>query len=209
MCIRDRVEPETEEAEEEEPVDSLPVNEPDDPPAPTGDETVITNDVIVDPRVTSASELLLNPDDDTELWVRFVGGDPNCTAASVTVLTETPDLVEVELMVGITEDALARSCMAGEFNLRVNVPLFESATGKTLFAVPGAGQEPVLLTPDLSAEDFVGLTQDEALALADDNGLDNRVVRVDEEFFAVTEDFRPSRINFEIDGGIVTTVTLG
>ena len=174
-----------------------------------GDETVITNDVIVDPQVTSATELLLNPDDDTELWVRFIGGDPNCTAASVTLLTETPDIVEVELMVGITEDALARSCMAGEFNLRVDLQLNESATGKTLFAVPGADDQPVLLTPDLSVDDFVGLTEDEATSLANENGLDNRIVRVDDEFFAVTRDFRPSRLNFEIDDGIVTVVTLG
>ncbi len=199
----------TEEPAEPDVAESLPVEEPSDPAVPVGDETVITNDVIVDPQVTSATELLLNPDDDTELWVRFIGGDPNCTAASVTLLTETPDIVEVELLVGITEDALARSCMAGEFALRVDLQLNESATGKTLFAVPGADDQPVLLTPDLSVDDFVGLTEDEATSLANENGLDNRIVRVDDEFFAVTRDFRPSRLNFEIDDDTVTVVTLG
>ena len=182
-------------------------------PIPLGDaadDAVITNNVIVDPRVTSPTELTLNPDDDTELWVRFVGSDPNCTAASVTVLTETPDEVAIELLVGITEDALSRSCMAGEFNLRVNVRLNESATGKTLNFSPGSADDtPVMVTPDLAVDDFVGLAIADAEALADESIITHRTVRVDDEFFAVTEDYNPGRLNFEVDDGVVSAVTLG
>ena len=179
-------------------------------PLPLADgDTVITNDVIVDPRVTTPSEVVVNPDNASELWVRFIGADPNCTAASVTVLTETPDVVEVELLVGITEDALARSCVAGEFNLRVDVPLSESAEGKQLGFVRPTSEEPVLITPDLTSDDFLGLTEDEALALVEENQLVSRTVRVDGEFFIVTEDFLPERLNFEFDDGVVTSVGFG
>lgn len=187
-----------------------PVSEPNDDGQDGGDaETVITNDVMVDPQVTTPSELILNPEDDTELWVRFIGGDPNCTAAGVTILTEDPGAVQVELRVGITEDALSRSCQAGEFALRVEVPLSEPATGKSIVAVQAATDQPPLVTPELSTDAFLGLTEVEAAALADEQTLDWRVVRIDDEFFAVTEDFRPSRLNFEIEDGIVAKVTLG
>ena len=180
-------------------------------PLPTDlDEHVITDTEIVGPKVTTPTEVVVNPDNDAELWVRFEGGDPNCTAASVMVLTETPGRVDVELSVGITTDALSRSCLADTFNLRVDVPLNESAVGKKIsWSQAGSGSEAVLVTPDLSTDDFLGLTEDEARAIADENILDWRTVRVDGESFAVTEDFNPGRLNFEIDGGVITVVTLG
>ena len=173
------------------------------------EEQVITNDVMVSPALVTPTELVLNPEDDTELWVRFIGGDPNCTAASAILLTETPDLVEVELQVGITEDALSRSCVADEFALRVELQLSESATGKTLGALQAADAEPPLVTPDVSTDEFIGLTEAEAAELADESGLVWRTVRVDGESFAVTQDLVPSRLNFEIDEGVITAVTLG
>ncbi len=198
-------------ADDEEPLPPVDdeVANGEDQPVTTNDEHIITNDAIVDPQVTTPTELLLNPDNDTELWVRFTGGDPNCTAASATVLTETPEAVQVELLVGITEDALARSCMAGEFDLRVNVALNESGAGKSLAAVQAATDEAPLVTPELSTDDFVGLTQADAEALADENILIWRTVRIDDQQFAVTRDFNPGRLNFEVDDGIVTKVTLG
>ncbi len=175
-----------------------------------GDEVIITNDVMVDPQPAVPSEVLLNPEDDSELWVRFVGGDPNCTAASVTVLTETPDEVVVELLVGITEDALSRSCVADEFNLRVDVALNESAAGKALsFDGSNVVEGPMMVTPDLSVDDFVGLTMEDAEALAEENIIAFRTVRIDDEMFAVTQDYNPGRLNFEVDAGVVTLVTLG
>lgn len=188
----------------EEPSD-LPVRSPG-----FEEDHVITNDVIVDPKILTPRELVLNPENDTELFVRFTGGDPNCTAALATIITETPERVQVELLVGITEDALARSCMAGEFNLRVDVALNESAAGKELVAVQGsAGDEPALVTPDLTTADFLGLTEDEAAAIVEENLLTARTVRIDDESFMVTEDFNPGRLNFEFDDGVITRVGLG
>lgn len=190
--------------------------EPEQDPLPVpssnidlNDAQVIPNGASVDPRIISPGELLLNPDDDSELWVRFVGGDPNCTAASAALITETPEVVEIELMVGITEDALARSCVAGDFALQVNVALNESAAGKTLEFVRAPQPGPAQITPDLTVDDFVGLTEDEATSIVEENLLTARTVRVDDEFFPVTEDFRPERLNFEVDDGIITSVGLG
>lgn len=173
------------------------------------DETVITNGDAVDPRVTTPGEVVLNPDDPTELWVRFVGGDPNCTAARATLLMETPDAVSVELLVGITQDALARSCQAGEFNLRVDVALSESAEGKAIGWTQAPAPDAPLVTSDLSTDDFVGLTQSEAEAIAREALIPFRVTRVDDKAFDVTDDDRPERLNFRIDDGVVTSASLG
>ncbi len=181
---------------------------PDTPPP--SNETVITDTDMVDPKLTAPYEVVVNPDDPTVLWVRFIGGDPNCTAAEAILLTETPDEVNVELQVGITQDALSRSCLAGEFNLRVDVPLNESAEGKRIsWAQPTGGDEPQLVTPDLTVDDFVGIPQAEAEALADENIIPWRIGRIDGEFFALTEDYNPGRLTFEIDDGIVTAAVLG
>ena len=172
-------------------------------------ETVITDRDIVDPQLTSPYEVVASPDDPTVLWVRFIGGDPNCTAADVIVLTETPDEVSVELLVGITQDALTRSCLAGEFNLRVDVPLNESAEGKRISWAQPTGDDPQLVTPDLTVDDFVGLSEADAEALADQNMIPWRIGRIDGEFFALTEDYNPGRLTFEIDDGVVTSAVLG
>ena len=177
-------------------------------PEPT-DETVITDSDAVDPRVTAPTEVVLNPDDPTELWVRFIGGDPNCTAAEAIVLAEIPDAVGIELLVGITQDALARSCVAGEFNLRVDVALNESAEGKRITSTQPQSDEPRLVTPELSTDDFVGLPQAEAEAIANENLIPWRIGAVDGEFFALTEDFNPGRLTFEINDGVVTSAGLG
>ena len=188
--------------------DADPV-EPVDPPKARNEQVIIDFDP-VDPRVTTPDSVDLNPEDPTVLFVRFTGGDVNCTAASVTILTETPTEVAVELLVGITSDALVKSCLAGEFNLRVDVPLSEDATDKLItWNQSSNSDEPQQVTPDLTTDDFIGLTEAEAAAIADDNLLVWRVVRVDTESFALTEDFNPGRLNFEIDDGTITVVTLG
>lgn len=189
----------------------LPVDDPATAPVDLGDETLIPDTPNpVSGVVTTPTEVVANPDDDSELWVRFVGGDPNCTAAHVEVLVDTPDKLSIELIVGLTEDALSRSCMAGEWNLVVAVPLnSEVGDRRVSFAQAGGGDEPQLVTPDLTTDDFVGLTEAEAADIADPQLIPWRVTRVDGEFFAVTEDYNPGRLNFEIDEGVITVVTLG
>ncbi len=57
--------------------------------------------------------------------------------------------------------------------------------------------------------DYVGLGEADASVLAESRVLEVRIVRRDDEQFPGTADFRRDRINFEIDGGIVTVASLG
>jgi len=59
------------------------------------------------------------------------------------------------------------------------------------------------------ANDYLGQTQATAVILAAANGFQARIVRIDDETFAVTLDAREDRINFEIDDGLVTKATIG
>ena len=61
--------------------------------------------------------------------VRFTSGDPNCTAADATA-TVSGSTVVVTLEVGITADALSRSCVAGDFEQTVSVPLEVGLDGR-------------------------------------------------------------------------------
>jgi len=56
---------------------------------------------------------------------------------------------------------------------------------------------------------FVGLTLEKARAKADKADIPHRVVRQDNEDFPVTRDYRPERLNFVVDKGIVILVTNG
>lgn len=59
-----------------------------------------------------------------------------------------------------------------------------------------------------NSRDYIGLTVVQAEELALDNGVPFRVVQEDGEFLAVTEDYRPGRINAVVDNGIVTSYTV-
>ncbi len=57
-------------------------------------------------------------------------------------------------------------------------------------------------------ERFVGLTLDDASALAETEGRLWRVAREDETYFALTDDLSPGRVTFEVDDGIVTNAQI-
>ena len=60
-----------------------------------------------------------------------------------------------------------------------------------------------------SAQSYVGLTKQRAIARADAAGQPWRIGREDDEQFMLTQDFVPDRVTFEIDDGKVTKATLG
>ena len=66
-------------------------------------------------------------------------------------------------------------------------------------ADPGPGKE----------SDYVGLTKRAAIAKAEADDRPWRVGREDDEQFALTQDFIPDRVTFEIDDGTVTQATFG
>jgi len=57
--------------------------------------------------------------------------------------------------------------------------------------------------------DFIGLSSDEAKALADKHKIPNRVVMIDGKHLPTTRDYRPNRLNFSIEKGKVTKVSKG
>ena len=62
--------------------------------------------------------------------------------------------------------------------------------------------------PNDDTEQYVGLTEEEALALAEDNNTTARVVERDGESLPVTMDLRPGRLNLVIEDGKVASVTV-
>jgi len=90
---------------------------------------------VVDPRPHPIDGIDIAESYPEQLMVRFTAGDPNCTAATATA-TGSPDSVVVTLEVGITEDALAKSCVADEFEQVVSIPLDEGLDGREV--VPAA-----------------------------------------------------------------------
>lgn len=60
-----------------------------------------------------------------------------------------------------------------------------------------------------SDEAFIGRTAEAAAALAKEQGLLSRVVSVDGQLRPTTKDYRPERVNFEIEKGKVVKVSRG
>lgn len=58
-------------------------------------------------------------------------------------------------------------------------------------------------------DEYVGLTVDDAGALAEEQGRPWRVVKEDGQDRAVTLDFIDNRLNFEVEDGVVVRVTTG
>jgi len=83
----------------------------------------------------------------------------------------------------------------------------------------GSGDDDSVRTPtgrtdgtaasDRGAAAYVGLRKDAAIAKAEASGTPWRITREDDETFMVTLDYDPTRLNFEIDDGIVTRATFG
>jgi len=67
----------------------------------------------------------------------------------------------------------------------------------------------VTVKPNTSIAGYLALTPDQAAARATSDGLTLRVVRVDNQSFPGTTDYRLDRVNIEVDNGIVTKVYLG
>ncbi|MFK8023005.1 MAG: hypothetical protein AB8G26_03485 [Ilumatobacter sp.] len=118
-----------------------PVDEPsgDEADAPVDDATMVVigtgnmGGTPVDPQPHSIDAIAIMESFPEQLAVTFTGADPNCTAADATASTNG-DIVLVELEVGITEDALTRSCLAGEFEHTISIPLDEGLNGRDVVA---------------------------------------------------------------------------
>jgi hypothetical protein len=61
----------------------------------------------------------------------------------------------------------------------------------------------------LELDDYVGMTEDEALAAAAAAGIECRVMSRDDQQMTVTLDFRPDRVNLVVVGGRVQSASVG
>lgn len=144
-----------------------------------------------------------------QLAVNFTAGAEPCLAATAQAIgTETQ--VVVTLHVGITADALTKSCLAGEFPHTLTIALSEGLDGRDVVLTPGE-ERPVVDEPPAQAFEttLIGLSETSAQEAAEDFGYIWRVVSVDGEDFAVTMDYTESRINATIVDGVVTDATIG
>jgi hypothetical protein len=76
-------------------------------------------------------------------------------------------------------------------------------------AAAASGGEAACLSPEQGepADEYVGLDEEAATALAEEDGLTLRVAGEDGECFPMTMDIREDRVNVEIvDGEVVTAV---
>lgn len=76
----------------------------------------------------------------------------------------------------------------------------------------GSGQTPcgtVTVLPAFYPSDYIGRAYVAAEATAAAKSFTTRVLRIDDQWFAGTQDYQIGRVNFEIDNGIVTVATNG
>ena len=107
----------------------------DVPPAQS-DQILGTGNIggtVVDPKPHPIDGIAIAESYPEQLMVRFTSGDPNCTAADA-MATATGSTVIVTLQVGITEDALSRSCLAGDFEQTVSIALDAGLDGRNVVA---------------------------------------------------------------------------
>jgi hypothetical protein len=119
-----------------EPADTA-AEQPIDAEVPADAGTVIgtanLNGTVVDPQPHPIDGFVIAESYPEQIQITFTGGDANCTAADARAVADG-DIVRIELEVGITEDALTRSCVAAEFIHTMNIALTEGLDGRTVSA---------------------------------------------------------------------------
>ncbi len=93
-------------------------------------------DEVVDPKPYAIDDIAILESFPEQLAVTFTAGDPNCTAVDATARASADSDVQVSIEVGITADALTRSCVAGnDFEQTVIIALDEGLDGRDVVPV--------------------------------------------------------------------------
>lgn len=160
---------------------------------------------LLDPRPAVIDQVVTS-DDPAVLLVQYQNASEPCSGANATV-EETADTVTVSLQTGLHPNAAAMSCIAQVLGYELAVALSEPL-GDRQIVMAEVPDGPVIDGPTgatFLVDQYVGLTPAEAEELAGVEGRELRTARIDGEFFALTEDYIESRVNIEIDNGIVTS----
>lgn len=84
-------------------------------------------DDLVGTAVVTPTELLVDPEDDTVVLVRFYGGVQDCYGANVSIVREDDSVVEVRLETGTRPEATDQACIeiaeAQELAVTLDAPL--------------------------------------------------------------------------------------
>jgi hypothetical protein len=164
---------------------------------------------IVDPARHAIDELLIMESYPEQLNVSFTAGAEPCLAATATA-TGTDTQIIVTLDVGITTDALTKSCIAVQEQHSLTIALSEGIDGREIVLAEAEEREPAGEPPAQAFETtLIGLSEESAEEAAADFGYEWRVVSRDGEDYAVTMDLIENRINATIVDGVVTDATLG
>jgi hypothetical protein len=164
------------------------------------------------------SNVVSSPDSGTEVsrvipitGVRYVLMQARLTAETSILLpayTFTNDAGEVGTVIAIEDKYLVFGNGADPSASTTVVPGTDPAPPEPIGTI-----EPDLpiLNPidDASAKKLVGLSEAEATKVATGNGWTIRIAMRDGKSFMLTTDFRDNRVNFTVDNGVVTAVTVG
>ncbi|RZV41183.1 MAG: hypothetical protein EX269_16710 [Acidimicrobiales bacterium] len=166
---------------------------------------------IVDPRPHEILSFVIAESYPEQVQITFVAGDVNCLAATATA-SATGQSVIVSLETGITTDALAKSCLAGEFEHTLSIALEEGLDGRDVVLADVPREEGVEATAPPAPpfeETLVGMNEAAAQEGAESFGYTWRVMQRDGEDFVGTTDYSESRINVAITDGVITRAWIG
>ncbi len=197
----------------EEPIDSdLPAPTPVAPPDGRLIGSTNVGGDIVDPKPTSIDSIAILESYPEQIAVEFTAGDAACTAATAQAFGTDMDVI-ITLEVGITTDALSRSCLAGQFPQSIIIALDEGLDGRdvVLAEVAKAAPDEPIAEPEAQpfAAKIIGLGEANAEEAVANEGLTWRVVARDGEDFPVTLEYLEERINVSIVDGVVVDATTG
>ncbi|NNE73213.1 MAG: hypothetical protein HKN26_06095 [Acidimicrobiales bacterium] len=202
-----------------DPGDTLPPPTPGGGPdvaAPglVGPDWVVVDEApgIVDASPIPVDSLTVDPDGVTVTAAFTIGVEP-CTLRRVSA-RQTADAVEVLVESGIGKDAATITCPALAELVEVSFQLAEPIGNRELISVGGTTDngpvrgpvDPDGMLDPAYVDSYIGLEYGAAEAKAKADGVEIRIAREDDDFFALTEDFRGNRVNVEIDDGIITAL---
>jgi len=185
-------------------------------PAPAADRVIGSanmNGEVVGPQPHLITGYSIAESYPEQVAITFTAGDPNCLAADATA-TAAGDQVIVALRVGITTDAMARSCQAKLFDHQLSLPLTEGLDGREVVLEvvdASASNEDGAIEPPPQdfASTLIGMSDVAAQEGAESLGYRWRVMSLDGEGFAGTTDYDEQRVNVAIEDGIVVDAWLG
>lgn len=175
------------------------------PPNDTSDVTpIVSRDDLTQLQPITIDDVYTT--DGSSVFIAFEGGAEPCFGAAATV-SEEGNVVEVLLQSGLTPEAPTTTCIAVVLSYEMEIPLTQPLGDRTLEIHPDSRSTNRSIGSE--ATEYIGLATPDAEALADEQNLEFRVLRIDDESFDVTDDATETRVNVEIEDDTVVTAYIG